>query len=61
MPSRVLVCVVVLLASTSPCVAQGAKPDVKVKLEGHRGGVTALALADNVEGVVQLWALPAKK
>src|SRR5438876_549046 len=42
MLNRVLVGVVAILAACSPCAAEDAKPEVKAKLEGHRGGVTAL-------------------
>lgn len=52
-----------LVACAAPCAAEDAKPDVKVKLEGHRGGVTALAFAPGGEtiatgsgnGLVRLW------
>jgi WD40 repeat protein len=62
MLNRVLVGFAVL-AVAFPCAAQDAKPDVKVKLEGHRGGVTALAFAPDGatvatgsgNGLVRLW------
>ena len=52
-----------VLAVASPCAAQDTKPDVKTKLEGHRGGVTALAFAPDGStvatgsgnGLVRLW------
>src|SRR5262249_49895601 len=55
--------VVVCALGASPVSAQDTKPDAKVKLEGHRGGVTALAFAPDGEtiatgsgnGVVRLW------
>lgn len=58
--ARTLIALAVLAA---PCAAEDAKPDVKAKLEGHRGGVTALAFAPNGEtiatgsgnGLVRLW------
>src|SRR5262245_26761420 len=63
MPHRILVCVAAVLASASPCAAEDAKPEVKVKLEGHRGGVTALCFAPDSStlatgsgnGLVRLW------
>jgi WD40 repeat protein len=60
---RMFVGAVALLAAVAPATAQESKPDVKAKLEGHRGGVTALAFAPGGEtiatgsgnGLVRLW------
>lgn len=54
---------VLFVAVAAPCAAEDAKPEVKVKLEGHRGGVTALAFAPDGatvatgsgNGLVRLW------
>lgn len=54
---------IALLILAAPAAADDIKPDVKTKLEGHRGGVTALAFAPNGEvvatgsgnGLVRLW------
>jgi WD40 repeat protein len=63
MYTRVVIGLGALLAAATPCAAQDVKPEVKVKLEGHRGGVTALALSPGGDvvatgsgnGVVRLW------
>jgi WD40 repeat protein len=63
MLNRVSVGIVVAFAFAPPLVAEDAKPDVKTKLEAHRGGVTALAFAPDGatvatgsgNGVVRLW------
>jgi WD40 repeat protein len=63
MRSPVWVSIVALLAAVSPIVAEDAKPEVKTKLEGHRGGVGAVAfspdgtkiLTGSGNGVARLW------
>ena len=54
---------VIALGATGPVFAQGKKPEVVAKLEGHRGGVSAIAYSakgDRIatgsgNGVVRLW------
>jgi WD40 repeat protein len=60
---RVWVGLFALLAAVSPLVAEDAKPEVKAKLESHRGGVGAVAfspdgtkiLTGSGNGVARLW------
>lgn len=65
MLNRIAIGAVAVLALASPCAAEDAKPEVKVKFEGHRGGVTALAFAPGSDmvatgsgnGLVRLWGV----
>lgn len=63
MRSATSIAALILLSATSPALVQQKKPDVVAKLEGHRGGVSAIAYSakgDRIatgsgNGVVRLW------
>jgi WD40 repeat protein len=63
MRSATSIALVIVLCVAGPMLAQQKKPDVVAKLEGHRGGVSAIAYSakgDRIatgsgNGVVRLW------
>ena len=63
MRSATSIALVIVLCAAGPALAQQKKPDVVAKLEGHRGGVSAIAYSPKGDriatgsgnGVVRLW------
>jgi WD40 repeat protein len=61
--NSIWIAVLVLLGGAPPLLAEDAKPEVRAKLEAHRGGVSAVAFSPTGEllvtgsgnGVVRLW------